>query len=57
MKFCTDFDVCQKFNFHRSRITEVYKKSSDGHKPLDIDHFRYAIEKLGEEINKDQIKE
>jgi hypothetical protein len=36
-------------------VIEVYKKASQGHKPLKLEQFTSAIDKLGLEANKQKI--
>lgn len=53
MKFCKDFEI----PLNKLKQQEVFKKSSDGHRPLKLEQFTNAITRLGLEINCAKINE
>ena len=53
MIFCKDFLI----PLPKSKLTEIFKKSSIAHKPHKFEQFQDAIIRIGKEINKTKIDE
>ena len=51
MIFCKDFQV----PLAKPKLSEVYKKASDSHKPHKFENFLAAIDKIGFEMNKTKV--
>ena len=52
-KFCKDFQI----PLSKSKLTEMFKKSSVNHKPHKFEQFYVAMGKLGFEINRNKLEE
>lgn len=53
LKFCKDFQI----PLAKMKQQEIFKKCSNGHRPLKIEHFTNAIIRLGMEVNKLKLAE
>lgn len=53
ISFCKDFNI----PVSKAKITEVFKKSSDFHKPHKFENFSNSLTKLGVEYNSFKIDE
>lgn len=53
LSFCKDFKV----PLSKQKVTEIFKKSSDSHKPLKFENFTNSLTKIGVEFTKYKIEE
>lgn len=51
MKFCKDFEI----PLSKAKLTEIFKKCSQNHKPHKFEHFYASMGKIGTEMNKINI--
>lgn len=53
MKFCKDFEI----PLNKAKQKETFKKASASHKPLKIEQFHNALNRIAIEMNKQRLLE